>query len=71
IIEAHGGNIGVSSRVGQGTRISFTIPTGMTAKPVVAPTLKSSRTKSSVNSNSDAPSVERAASAVHPATGTA
>jgi len=71
IIEAHGGNIGVSSRVGQGTRISFTIPTGMTAKPVVAPTLKSSRTKSSVNSNSDAPSVERAASAVHPAAGTA
>ena len=67
IIEAHGGNIGVSSRVGQGTRISFTIPTGMTAKPVVAPTVKSSRTKSSVNSNSDAPSVERAASAVHPA----
>ena len=67
IIEAHGGNIDVSSRIGQGTRFSVTIPMGMTALPVVPPAVNSLRTQSSVDSNSDARSVERATGAGHPA----
>lgn len=68
IIEAHGGSIGVSSRIGQGTRFSVTIPTGMKEQPVIAPA-NSSRTRSSVASNSDAPSVAPETGAGYRATG--
>ena len=36
IIETHGGVIAVQSTIGQGTRFSFTVPTGMSAKTPVA-----------------------------------
>ena len=71
IIETHGGNIGVTSRIGQGTRFSVTIPTDMAAQPVVAPAENSAWTQNNADSHSDGFSVEREPDLMHPATGTA
>ena len=58
IVEAHGGSISVSSRIGQGTRFSMTIPTGMAPQPVAAPALNASRAHSSIDSDSGTALVE-------------
>ncbi len=68
IIEAHGGSIGVSSRVGQGTRMSVTIPTGMTAQPIVAPAVNALPTQSGIDSYRNELSAERETGNGHPAT---
>ena len=67
IISAHDGNIGVTSRLGNGTRFSVTIPTGMSEQPVAATAVKSPLAQSSVDSGSNVPLIERNAGLAHTA----
>ena len=71
IVEAHGGAIGVSSRIGQGARFSITIPTGMPEQPSATPTKRTARNAAPEHAASpmlDVPSVERWTPVRQPAT---
>ena len=71
IVEAHGGAIGVSSRIGQGARFSITIPTGMPEQSSATPTKRTAKNAAPEHSASpmlDVPSVERATPVRQPAT---
>ena len=59
IVTAHGGSIGVSSRIGQGTRFSLTIPTGMPTRPTANSPESAARERFAAPSP-DVPAIERA-----------
>ena len=60
IVTAHGGSIGVSSRLGQGTRFSLTIPIGMPARPTVNSPESAARERLAAP-GPDVPAIQRAA----------
>ena len=60
IVEAHGGSIGLYSQLGQGTRFSVTIPTGMPTQPDVVPVHVAARSLTAMKSHFKMPATQRA-----------
>ena len=67
IVEAHGGSIGVTSRIGQGARFTVTIPTGMAAGEASVPAASLSPAQSSAVDPQGVPPTDLEAGAASPA----